>query len=64
MTDVMFKVTLSKPTPEGVKLSSKNSCIVTIEQDDGGDDADGEKLLDFFMTKNEATWKQQFINAF
>ena len=30
IVDVMFKVTLSKPTPEGVKLSSKNRCIVTI----------------------------------
>jgi hypothetical protein len=32
MVDVMFKVTISKPTPEGVKISSKNICIVTIQQ--------------------------------
>ena len=30
LVDVMFKVTLSKPTPDGVKLSSKNCCMVTI----------------------------------
>ena len=30
IVDIMFKVSLSKPSPDGVKLSSKNSCIVTI----------------------------------
>ena len=28
--DVMFKVTLTKPVPEGVKISSKNCCNVTL----------------------------------
>jgi hypothetical protein len=32
LVDVMFKVTISKPTPDGVKISSKNICIVTIQQ--------------------------------
>jgi hypothetical protein len=26
----MFKIVLSEPKPEGLKISSKNVCIVTI----------------------------------
>jgi hypothetical protein len=32
----MFKVSLSKPIPEGVSVSSKNVCIVTIVEEDDG----------------------------
>jgi len=28
----MFKVKLEKPEPEGVKISKKNVCLVTITQ--------------------------------
>lgn len=28
--DLKFKVKIEKPEPEGVKLSKKNTCIVTI----------------------------------
>ena len=36
----MFKIVLSEPKPESLKISSKNVCIVTILQE-----SDGNKLL-------------------
>ena len=36
----MFKIVLSEPKPEALKISSKNVCIVTILQE-----SDGNKLL-------------------
>jgi len=32
----MFKIVLSEPKPEGLKISSKNVCIVTILNDSDG----------------------------
>lgn len=32
--DLKFKVKIEKPQPEGVKLSKKNTCIITILQTD------------------------------
>jgi len=55
--DVMFKVTLSKPS-EGVKISSKNCCNVTLlqEDDDGINELEGEKMLEYFMQCKEPSW--------
>jgi len=36
----MFKIVLSEPKPENLKISSKNVCIVTILQE-----SDSNKLL-------------------
>ena len=38
--DKMFKIVLSEPKPEALKISFKNVCIVTILQE-----SDGNKLL-------------------
>jgi|TARA_B110001469_G_C9627951_1_gene313686 hypothetical protein len=32
----MFKIVLSEPKPEGLKISSKNVCIVTILNESDG----------------------------
>ena len=64
VVDVMFKVCIMNPTPETVKISKKNVCIVTIIQqgDDIGDD-EAEKLLTYFLQQREPSWSQQFKNA-
>jgi len=61
----MFKIRLEKPQPEGVKISKKNVCIVTIVK---SDDAEGEidadkKLLEYYLQQKEVTWAGQFRNA-
>jgi|DEB0MinimDraft_12_1074336.scaffolds.fasta_scaffold10474_2 hypothetical protein len=64
MTDVMFKVCLLNPQPEMVKISKKNTCIVTIVMsDDEEDQDDGEKMLQYFVQSREPSWSQQFKNA-
>ena len=56
--DVMFKVRLEKPEPEGVKISKKNVCIVTIvESDDADEQIDTDKkLLEYYLSQKEVTW--------
>jgi hypothetical protein len=47
----MFKIVLSEPKPEGLKISSKNVCIVTIlQQSDSNKEVLREKaLLEYFF---------------
>ena len=49
--DIIFKVKLHKPEPNGVKISKKNICLVTIMKGDGFDkeEAEKQKLIDFYM---------------
>jgi len=63
--DVMFKVKIEQAEPLGVKISKRNTCIVTILQ---GEDIDKEaiqeeKLLQYFLESKEPSWGQQFKNA-
>lgn len=55
----MFKVLLHKAEPEGVKISKKNICIVTIvQQDDEIGEDESEYLLNYFLQVREPTWAQ------
>jgi hypothetical protein len=42
---------LEKPEPNGVKISKKNVCIVTIDKGDeeGGGSNEHQKLLEFYL---------------
>lgn len=60
----MFKVLIHKAEPEGVKISKKNVCIITIvQQDDEQGEDENEKLLNYFLQVREPSWGQQFKNA-
>jgi len=60
----MFKVLIHKAEPEGVKISKKNVCIVTIvQQDEAHGEDETEKLLNYFLQVREPSWGQQFKNA-
>jgi len=63
--DVMFKVKIEKAEPVGVKISKKNTCIITILQTDENEAeaVQEEKLLQYFLDAKEPTWGQQFKNA-
>lgn len=63
--DLIFKVRLDKPEPEGVKISKKNICLVTICSGDHHEkeDDDHAKLIEYFMSNQNPTWAQQFKNA-
>lgn len=48
--DLMFKVLIHKAEPEGVKISKKNVCIITIvQQDEEHGEEENEKLLNYFL---------------
>jgi len=51
VNEVIFKVKLEKPEPEGVKISKKNVCFVTIVKGDGagGEDDANKKLLQYYL---------------
>lgn len=51
LQDVMFKIKLEKAEPQGVKISKKNVCLVTIVQNEDAQKEQDEhaKLMDFFM---------------
>ena len=51
LQDVMFKVKLDKAEPQGVKISKKNMCTVTIVQNEDAqkEQDDHAKLMDYFM---------------
>ena len=58
--DVMFAVKLERPEPNGVKISKKNICLVSIL---GSGDAmqerdEAQKLFEYFMSQKEASWTQ------
>lgn len=63
--DVIFKVKIEKAEPEGVKISKKNVCFVTIVQNDEAHKQEDEqiRLLKYFVESKEPTWLQQFSLA-
>ena len=63
--DVIFKVKIERAEPEGVKISKKNVCFVTIVQNDSVNKHEDEqlKLLNYFIQSKEPSWSQQFIAA-
>lgn len=63
--DLIFKVKLDKPEPNGVKISKKNVCLVTLLRNDEEDKnaASQRKLIEFYLAMQEPTWMQQFKNA-
>lgn len=57
--DRLFKVLLTNPLPEGVKISKKNICIVRISPSTAKMEAEqNHNVLDFFMQQKEASWAQ------
>lgn len=62
--DLMFKVKIEKAEPVGVKISKRNTCIITILQnEEQNKDVAEEKLLEYFLASKEPSWSQQFKNA-
>ena len=63
--DLMFKVKIEKAEPEGVKVSKKNTCLVTILQNEseGSNAIAQENLLQYLIDNKEPSWSQQFKNA-
>lgn len=63
--DLIFKVKLDKPEPNGVKISKKNVCLVTIVQGDEEDKfaASQRKLIQYYLELQDPTWGQLFKNA-
>ena len=54
----MFKIVLSEPKPEVLKISSKNVCIITIlQQSDGNKEKMKKKaLLEYFFEQQDPSW--------
>lgn len=63
--EVMFKVVIEKAEPVGVKISKRNRAIVTIVsgQEEEPYIIQEQKLLEYFLSTREPSWKQQFKNA-
>lgn len=49
--DLVFKVKLDEPTPDGVKIGSSNICFVTIvaSEEFEKDQEHREKMLNFYL---------------
>lgn len=58
--DLIFKVKLDKPEPNGVKISKKNVCLVTLVRSEEEDKnaASQRKLIEFYLAMKEPTWSQ------
>lgn len=55
--DKLFKVRIGHPDPEGLKISKKNVCFVTIHQGEADDAGDKQaKLIRFFMGSRDRTF--------
>ena len=65
LQDVMFKIKLEKAEPQGVKISKKNVCLVTIVQNEDAqkEQDDHAKLMDYFMQTQEKTFSSQMKDA-
>ena len=63
--DLVFKVKLEEPSPEGVKVGANNLCFVTIVGSDehAKDQEHREKMLNFYLEQQDPTWEMQFRNA-
>ena len=58
--DLIFKVKLDKPEPNGVKISKKNVCLVTLVRSEEEDKnaASQRKLIEFYLAMNDPSWTQ------
>ena len=63
--DVTFKVKMSNPQPNGVKMSKKNVCLVTITKSNDleKEEDDKQKLIEYYLSQSDPTWGQQFKMA-
>ena len=63
--DLIFKVKLDKPEPNGVKISKKNVCMVTLIRNEEEDKnaASQRRLIEFYLSMQDPSWGQQFKNA-
>lgn len=63
--DLIFKVKLDKPEPQGVKISKKNVCLVTLVRSNDEDKmaASQRKLIEFYLSMQDPSWPQLFKNA-
>jgi len=60
----MIKVALENPLPEGVKVSRKNTVLISITPDHTEDDKQEEdQLLEYFMQEQKPGWAAQFKRA-
>lgn len=57
--DVLIRVALERPEPNGVKLSRKNVALITVTPEER-DDAGLEKLIWFYLNEKNPTWGSQF----
>lgn len=63
--DLIFKIKLDRPSSDGVKISRKNICFVTIVRSEEfeKEEEDRQKLLAFYLAQQNPSWGQQFLNA-
>lgn len=63
--DLIFKVKLEKPEPNGVKISKKNVCLVTLLRSEEEDKmaASQRRLIEIYLSMQDPSWSQQFKNA-
>lgn len=63
--DLMFKVIIDDAEPNGVKVSKKNICTVTIVQSEKlqKELEERSKLMEYFVESQDATFYSQFIGA-
>jgi solute carrier family 8 (sodium/calcium exchanger) len=62
--DLVFKVKITSPCPEEVKISSKNVCFVHIVKSNDENLQDEQaKLLEFYLSQKEDTWGGLFKKA-
>lgn len=56
--DLIFKIKIDKPKPEGVKVSRKNVCFVTIVRSDEFEKQEEErqKLIAFYLAQQNPDW--------
>ncbi len=56
--DLVFKIKLEKAEPQGVKISKKNVCLVTIVQNEDAqkEQNDHAKLMDYYFLTQTKTF--------
>ena len=61
----MFKIKIDKPKPDGVKISKKNVCFVTIVRSDEfeKEEEERQKLIAFYLAQQNPDWASQFKYA-
>ena len=61
----MFKVKITEAKPEGVRLSKKKTCVVTItpQAEANASEEYAERLLEYFLEQQDPTWASQFKTA-